>query len=253
MQRVSLLAFLGATVASATPRALSAGLQPALEFGRFLDVFRRKPCVRHLPAGDSNWQPSARPTPSGHLLDSTPKCPNSSVGLEPAGRAWEDSTTLEGRTCRRIQIFDTAQHGRRRNQIGRVRLPPNSGMLRRQEVRARPPRKFARLTTILGDTDRARSSRNPNTPQRRDERREGTFSGNLCVRPVSAVPFLFREFAQGATILADTESATPTYGLRGLRLKQWPCGVRDPCLRSENDRRRSSPARTSWASFHRPA
>ena len=64
--------------------------------------------------------------------------------------------------------------------------------------------KSSRPATISGDTGRARSGRNQNTPQRRDEHREGTFPANLCVCPVSAVLFLFRKSAQAAAILADT-------------------------------------------------
>ena len=50
----------------------------------------------------------------------------------------------------------------------------------------------------------ARSSRNQITPQRRDEHREGTPAAHLCVRPVSAVSFLFQKSTQAATTLADT-------------------------------------------------
>ena len=88
--------------------------------------------------------------------------------------------------------------------IASCKLSARSGVLESADALPITNRPACRSLGAGRRYGRARSSRNQCTPQRRDERGEGASSSHLCVRPVSAVYFLFREFAQGATILADT-------------------------------------------------
>jgi hypothetical protein len=129
-------------------------------------------------------------------------CPDASGVLSSARESFDALPMTNPR-------YSTARRSRNQNgaRLFAKHQPRHSGSLNALRLGLRPqPRseESSRRATISSDTDRARSSRNQNTPQRRDERREGTSSANLCVRPVSAVPFPFRKLAQRATILADT-------------------------------------------------